>query len=130
MAVVVVIQKGHAAAHGFRQQFVAVSTVVVDEINSRFLRDVSEFCDGNFLRDGISDSDGQQKRKLQCALENIFMRGWMKCLLKILKLNPKGIPAHSPGLRRRSYLGKTTNILTTPTGLQRIRGDVMQPRWG
>ena len=50
-------------------------------------------------------------------------------MAEILLENPKGIPSFSPGLRRRSYPGKSPENSTTPTGLHCIRWRVMQPRW-
>src|SRR5207253_7326516 len=47
-AVVVEVEEGHAAAHGFGQQFVSVSAVVVDESDARLSGDVGEPGDGDF----------------------------------------------------------------------------------
>src|SRR5260370_21917960 len=41
-AVVVVVNESHTRPHGFRQEFLAEGAIVVNEVNSRGLRDVPE----------------------------------------------------------------------------------------
>src|SRR5258708_6881024 len=41
-AVVVIVNKGHARSHGFRQEFLPESTVVVNESNPGLLSDIAK----------------------------------------------------------------------------------------
>ena len=50
VAVVVVIEEGDAAAHGFGQQLFAIGAVVVNEGDASFLGDVREFRQRGFHR--------------------------------------------------------------------------------
>src|SRR5262249_17235101 len=48
MAVVIEVQEGYATAHSFRQQLLAVRSVVVDESDPGRSRNVGEFSAGHF----------------------------------------------------------------------------------
>ena len=69
MAVVAVVEERHAAAQGFRQQFVAVSAVVVNEGDAGFPGDVGEFSHGNFIRRRERAHTGGQKQQRQNGME-------------------------------------------------------------
>ena len=58
--VVVKIEEGHAAAHGFGQQLLAVSAGIVGEVNARCGCDVGELHrrDGRFALDGFRGAEG------------------------------------------------------------------------
>src|SRR5437764_5919887 len=58
-AVIVVIDEGDARAHGFRQEFLAERAIVVDEADSRGLRDVAELNRGGFRRRSDSCFSGE-----------------------------------------------------------------------
>src|SRR5262245_18084852 len=48
-AVIIEIEKGHPPSHRFREQFIAVSAIVVNESDSGFLRDVAKMGEGDVV---------------------------------------------------------------------------------
>jgi hypothetical protein len=66
MAVVVAIEKRHAAAHGFGEQFGAVRAIDMGESDASLAGDVGEFSDGDLVRAGASMGHGQKKENRDC----------------------------------------------------------------
>src|SRR6266480_2960370 len=66
-AVVVVVDEGHAGAHGFREIFCAEGAVVVEEMDSGLWRDVAELNSGGFGRSANTGFHNQGKSNRKCG---------------------------------------------------------------
>src|SRR6266571_2141523 len=66
-AVVVVVDEGHAGAHGFREIFCAEGAVVVEEMDSGLWRDVAELNSGGFGRSANTGVHNQGKSNRKCG---------------------------------------------------------------
>ena len=86
-----------------------------------------------FWNGGVSSWDrGLRFSGCKCNAFREFRAQWGAPMdyLGIPRLNPKWIPAQSPGLRGTSYPGPQGRRPTTPPGLRPSRSDTAQPRWG
>ena len=68
-AIVIEIEEGHSASHGFGQQLLSVRAVVVDKSNSSFAGNIGKFCEGDFIgRLQSLHGPGHQKDNAPCPI--------------------------------------------------------------